>query len=260
MALIADNDLQSILDKLARFASLAVGDPNFVAGLNAGFDAASAAVLTGDDSIATLVLGLDDLDQEADLLPAARDLSENNPTPPTGFLISVKEISAMLTALDTHCKRYGFKGLDDRLTALNSSTPTLRAHGFFRRYLGRVTAGNSFIPSDMALAQIVATGATTGTFTHLATIDKSSYAGAKLVAKNVGALGSTTGVTVTAKKADGTTQSLTASISTLTDGHETDLSVTTMLFYDVTAIAITGATSGNHINIVAKTDRDISAA
>jgi hypothetical protein len=260
MAFISNSNLQSILDKLARFASEAVGDPAFNNAFNAGFATASADVLSGSNSIATLVLGLADEDQVADLLPAARDLDQNHPTPPTGFLIAVKEIAAMLASLDTHAKRYGYTSIDAYLTSINSPTPTLRAHGFFKAYLGKITAGNSFIPADLALAQIVTTGATTGTYTHLATIDKSLYAGAKLVAKNVGALGSTTAVTVTGKKLDGTTASLTASISTLTDAHETDLSVTTKLFIDVTGIAVTGATTANQINIVAKTDRSITSA
>lgn len=257
MSLIGNSDLQTILDKLARFASEAVGDPEFQAGLTAGFDTASTDVWA---ALATAIQGLSDIDQVADLLPAARDLTEVHPTPPTGFLLNVKSINAMLTALDTHCKRFGFKGLDDHLTNLNSSTPTLRAHGLFRRYLGKITAGNSFIPNDVALAQIVATGAAAGTFTHLATIDKTQYAGAKLVAKNVGALGSDTTVSVTGVKLDGTTATLTATITTHTDAHETDLSVTTKLFTDVTAIGISGATSTNQINIVAKTDRSIASA
>lgn len=260
MAFISNSDLQTVLDKLARFASLAVGDPEFTAGLNAGFETASAAVFSGSGALSTVIQGLSDLDQEADLLPAARDLNETHPTPPVGFLLSDKGISAMLTALDNHAKRYGYTSLDNALTTINASTPTLRAHGFFKRYLGKITAGNSFIPTDLALAKIVTTGATTGTYTHLATVDKSLYAGAKLVAKNVGVIGSTTTITVTGKKLDGTTATLTASISTLTDGHETDLSVTTKLFIDVTAISVTGATTGNEIDIVAKTDRDISAA
>jgi 3D (Asp-Asp-Asp) domain-containing protein len=257
MALIANSDLQTILDKLARFASEAVGDPEFAAGLTAGFDTASTDVF---GPLATFILALNEEDQVADLLPAARDLDQTHPEPPTGFLINVKSINAMLTALDTHCKRFGYTSLDNRLTVLNASVPTLRAHGLFRRYLGKITAPNSFIPNDVALAKIVATGATTGTFTHLATIDKTQYAGAKLVAKNVGALGGTTGITITGVKLDGTTATLTASITTTTDAFETNLSVTTKLFINVTAISITGSTSGNRIDIVAKTDRDISAA
>src|SRR4051812_43201969 len=147
MAFISTSNLRSILDKLARFASEAVGDPGFNASFNAGFAQASADVLTGGNSIATLVLGLADEDQVADLLPAARDLDQTHPTPPVGFLIAVPEISKMLNALDVHAKRYGYKGIDDALTALNVSTPTLRAHGFFRQYLGKITAANSFIPS-----------------------------------------------------------------------------------------------------------------
>jgi hypothetical protein len=187
-------------------------------------------------------------------------LDQTNPVPPTGFLIQVKEISAMLTALDTHFKRFGYKGVDDRLSSVNASAPTLRAHGFFKRYFGKITAPNSFIPSDLALAQIIPTAATAGTYTHLAKVDKTQYAGAKLVAKNVGALTATTGITVTAIKLDGTSATLTASLSTLTDGHETNLSDVSLLFVDVASIAVTGATSGDHINIVAKTDRSIAAA
>jgi hypothetical protein len=132
--------------------------------------------------------------------------------------------------------------------------------GFFRRYLGKVTAGNSFIPVDTALAQIVTSGAATGAFAHLSAIDKTAYAGAQLVVKNVGVIGSTTSVTVTGKKIDGTSTTLTASVSVLSDGHETVLSDTAKLYTDVTAISVTGATTGNHFNIVAKSDRDISNA
>jgi hypothetical protein len=94
----------------------------------------------------------------------------------------------------------------------------------------------------------------------LSAIDKTAYAGAQLVVKNVGVIGSTTSVTVTGKKIDGTSTTLTASVSVLTDGHETVLSDTAKLYTDVTAISVTGATTGNHFNIVAKSDRDISNA
>jgi hypothetical protein len=257
MSMISNSDLTTILDKLARFASEAVGDPEFAAGLTAGFDTASTDVF---GPLATFILALNEEDQVADLLPAARDLDEHHPAPPTGFLLNVAGVNAMLTALDTHFKRFGYKGVDDRLTAINTPTPTLRAHGLFRRYLGKITAGNSFIPNDIALAQIVATGAATGTFTHLAAIDKVQYAGAKVVAKNVGALDSDTAVSVTGVKLDGTTATLTASITVHTDAHETNLSDTTMKFVNVTAISISGATSTNQINIVAKTDRSIASA
>jgi hypothetical protein len=262
MALITNNELQAILDKLARYGSEAVGDPEFSNAFNAGMAKAAADTLVGGGGLATYILAINDVDVEADLLPAARNLAENVPVPPDGFLLGIPEITAMITALSTHIKRYagGPTTLDLYLTSLNVPTPTLRAHGHFAKYLKALTARNVFIPADLDIASFAVTAATTGTFTHDAAISITQYGGAKLVAHNVGALNSTTGISVTAKKFDGTTQVLTASIATLTDTHETDLSVTSQLFYDVTAIAVTGATNGDHIKIVAKTDRSIVAA
>ena len=260
MALISTNNLQTILDKLARFASESVGDPEFAEGFNAGMELASSHVLSGSGGLATFILALDEEDQVADLLPAARDLDRTHPTPPSSFMLSIKEIASMLTALDNHAKRFGYTSLDNLLSNLNASTPTLRAHGFFRRYLGKLSPANSFIPADLALAQLTLTGATTGTYAHLAKIDKAQYAGAKLVVKNVGVISDTTGVTVQAVKLDGTSTTLTASVSVLTDGHETDLSETAKLFVDVTSIAVTGGTDGDVIKVVAKTDRSVASA
>ena len=78
--------------------------------------------------------------------------------------------------------------------------------------------------------------------------------------KNQGAV--TTGATlsVTGKKLDNTTQVLTATIGTGTDNTETALSSVLKLFTEVTAISITSGTNANVYEIVAKTDRDISAA
>jgi len=262
MPLISNSDLQAIGDKLARFAATSVGDPNFDDAFTAGLDAASNAVLSGAGSIAQYLLDTDDEAVTADLLPAARDLDESHPVMPTGFLLGIPGISAMIKALDTHVKRYaGAVNLDAYLSTLNASGPTLRFHSAFTDHLKTLSAKNVFIGADLDIARVNVTGATTGTYTHLAAIDKTKYSGAKLVAKNVGALTATTALSITGKKFDGTTATLTVSISTLTDEHETNLSDTTKVFVDVTGITVTsGGTSGNVIKIVAKTDRDISAA
>jgi len=260
MGMLSNGQLQVILDKLARWATEAVGDPEFNAGFSAGMAKANADVLSGTNSIATYVLGLNDEDIEADLLPAARDLDENNPSPADGFLLTIPEMAVMIKALDTHFKAHGFKGVDDYLTQQNAATPTLRAHGHFRKYLKTLSAKNSFIPNDLIIATFTETGVAAGTFGHLASISTSQYAGAKLVVKNVTALTSSAVVTVTAKKLDGTTATLTATLSTHTIGHETDLSDTVKSYVDVTAIAITTGTAADQFEIVAKTDRDISAA
>jgi hypothetical protein len=260
MGMLNNTQLQVILDKLARWAVESVGDPEFNAGFTAGMAKANADVISGSNSVATYILGLDDEDIEADLLPAARNLDENNPSPSDGFLLTIPEMSSMITALNTHFKAHGYKGVDDYLTAQNTATPTLRAHGMFRTYLKTLSAKNSFIPNDLVLATFTETGATAGTFASLATIDKTNYAGAKLVVKNVTALTSSAVVTVTATKLDGTSATLTATLSTHTIGTETNLSDTTQLYVGVTAIAITTGTAADQFEIVAKTDRSIAAA
>ncbi len=84
--------------------------------------------------------------------------------------------------------------------------------------------------------------------------------GAKLVVHNVTALTSAAMVSVTAKKLDGTTAILTATLSTHTINAATNLSDTTQLCTDVTVFSITAGTSGDQFKIVAKTDRSIASA
>jgi len=260
MPLISNTDLQAVVDKLGRFGALAVGD-DALSGLNAGFSVASAAVMSGSNSLFTYLFEtVTDGDVAADLLPAARNLDESNPVPPSRFLFQIPGIAAQIAAINSHLARYAptTPTLDTYLSSLNLSTPTLRVHQSFHDHLKSMSRGNVFIANDIVLATFAATGATSGTFTSVATI--TAYAGAKLVVKNQGAV--TTGATlsVTGKKLDGTSAVITATIATGTDNTETNLSSTLKLFTQVTAVSITGGTNANVYEIVAKTDRDISAA
>lgn len=261
MAIISNSDLQGLVDKLARWASLAVGDPNLDDSFTAGFTTANAAVMSGAGSIAEYLFGLSDADPAADMLDAARDLDEDNPVPPTRFMIQIAGIAAMFSAINRHIARYNpaTTTLDAYLTSLNASTPTLRVHQSLHDHLKAFSRKNVFIANDTVLATFSATGATSGTFASVTTIG-TAYAGAQLKVKNQGAV--TTGATlsVTGKKIDGTTQVITATIGTGTDNFETALSVTTKLFVEVTNVTITGGTNANVYEIVALTDRDISAA
>lgn len=262
MPIIANSDLQTICDKLARWAAMSVGDAAFDSAFNAGMEAANAAVMSGSGSLFTYLFETQtDGDVAADLLPAARDLDEANPTPPARFMIGIAGVSAFLTALNNHIKRYNpaTSTLDAYLTSLNATSPTLRVHQALHDHLKAFSRKNVFIGADTVLATFAATGAATGTFTSVATIG-TDYAGAKLVVKNQGAVTTGATVSVTGKKLDGTTQVITATIGTGTDNFETDLSSTAKLFVQVTAISITSGTNGNVYEIVAKTDRDISAA
>lgn len=260
MAVISNSDLQTICDKLARWSAMSVGDASFNPAFTAGMEAANAAIMSGAGSLFTFIHAITDGDVAADMLNAARNLDESNPVPPTRFLLGIAGVSAFLTSMDIHFRRYtAYATLDAYLTSLNASTPTLRVHQSLFDHAKALSRKNVFIGQDMVLATFSATGATTGTFASVATIG-TSYAGAKLVVKNQGAVTTGATLTVTGKKIDGTTAALTATIGTGTDNTETDLSVTTKLFVQVTNITITSATNANVYEIVAKTDRDISAA
>ena len=201
------------------------------------------------------------MDVAADMLNAARNLDESNPVPPARFMIAISGVAAFFSAINAHitCYNPATTTLDAYLSSLNASTPTLRVHQSLHDHLKAFSRKNVFIGADTVLATFACTGATTGTFTSVATIG-SSYAGAKIMVKNQGAV--TTGATlsVTGKKLDNTTQVLTATIGTGTDNTETALSSVLKLFTEVTAISITSGTNANVYEIVAKTDRDISAA
>lgn len=264
MSLVSNADLQAICDKLARWGAMSIGDAAFNPAFTAGIQAANAAVMSGSGSLFTYLAPggtTTNGDLTADLLPAARDLDEANPVPPTRFLVSIASVNAFLTAINNHLRRYApaTPTLDAYLTALNTTTPTLRIHQALHDHLKAFSRRNVFIANDTTLATLTVTGAAAGTFASVATIGV-NYAGAKLVVKNQTAVTTGATLTVTGKKIDGTTASLTATIATGTINTETDLSVTTKLFTEVTAITITGGTAANVYRIVAKTDRDISAA
>ncbi len=263
MALITNADLQSLLDKLGRWGTMSIGDPAFGTSFNAGMTTANAAVMSGSGSLFQYLatLAATDADPAADMLEAARNLDESNPTPPTRFLFGIAGVAAFLNAMNNHIKRYNpaTATLDAYLLQLNATTPTLRVHEAFHNHLKAMSRANVFVGTDTILANFTATGATAGTYAHVTALG-THLAGAKLVVKNNGAVTTGATITVTGKKLDGTTASLTATIATGTNNTETDLSVTTKLFYDVTAVSITGGTNTNAYKIVAKTDRDITAA
>jgi len=260
MGVLTNTELMNIGDKLARWASMSVGDAAFDVSFNAGMEAANAAVISGSNSIAQYIMDTDSMDLTADCLPAARNLDESNPVPPTRFLFGIAGISAMISALNSHLSRYtSYTTLDAYLSYLNASAPTLRFHQSFHDHLKALSRANVFIGVDQVLATFTTTGAATGTFLKVSTVG-TSYAGAQLMVKNQGAV--TTGATlsVTGKKIDGTSATLTVTVAVGSDNAEQALSITTKLFVEVTGITISGGTNGNIYEIVAKSDRSILAA
>src|SRR5688572_32684134 len=165
MPLIANSDLQAIGDKLARWAAMCVGDDDFDESFSAGFAAANAEIMSGSGSLFQYLadLAATDADPAADMLAAARNLDESNPTPPTRFLIGISGVAAFLTALDAHIKRYNpdTSTLDAYLTSLNVSTPTLRFHQAFYSHIKTLSRKNVFVGVDTVLATFACTGAAT---------------------------------------------------------------------------------------------------
>lgn len=256
MAIISSGNLQTVLDKMARWAAEAAGDSQVVTTPNAGIVIANTDVLA---ALETTIDGLTDNDQNADLLPAIRDLGDSAPAL---NYFGAAAWAGMLDAFDRHARRYGYADLNAYLSFLNVTTPALRVHNDFSKYLGRVRSPNVFIPVDTDLARIDITGAAAGTFVDIAAIDTTLYGGAKLVAKNNGALTTNPVLSVTVMNLiTGASQVLTVTTGSLSDGAETDLSDTTKKFWDVTNITVTSdGTGGNSVKIVAKTDRSITAA
>src|SRR6266566_10049116 len=120
MSLITNQELQDILDKLARWATESIGDTEFNDAFSAGMQLANSDIMSGGNSIAAYVLATGDEDVIADILPPARDLDEANPVPPDGFLLAIPGINKLITALNTHIHRYqGAVSLNAYLTLLN---------------------------------------------------------------------------------------------------------------------------------------------
>lgn len=271
MAIITNANLQSILDKVARHCWFVKGDANLNSAPNAlgaapnvGLDVANSAVIGSLLTLIETTINDPFLDQYD--AAAINILNAGNPVS-AGFLAGIW--GSFLKGLDDYCRSQGFKGLDDRLTALNGAngmTPTLRAHQAFALAFG-LSRQNLFVGQNTDLATFAETGATTGTLTLLTPTGSGVagqlplfLAGAQLVEINTTALTAAPTITITAVKIDGTTVTLTVTPGALGNGAQNNLSDVSQLYIAVTAITITGGTSGNSFKITALADRRIDNA
>ncbi len=263
---LSQGQLTVILDKASRYAGLVVGDTQLNPSFTAGMQYAGLTCLSGANGFMTwLMAETPDEDILGDLADPFRELDENNPQPTDLKLTSLTKVMAIFTALDRHYVRLGYKSLDDYLTSLNGPkgmTPTLRIHQHFKRYYGKLSSQNLFTPVDVDLATYtIGAGTPLAVNGSLSLSGTNGCAGAKIVVKNVGALTTSAVISVVAVKIDGTVATLTATLSTHTDAHETDLSDTAKLYASIQSITITSSgTNADVFKIVAKTDRSIIAA
>jgi len=129
-----------------------------------------------------------------------------------------------------------------------------------RSILKTVSKQNAFIPSDLILATFRERAAA-GTYAHVAAIDKTGLCRCETRHQNVTALTSSPVVSVNVKKFDGTTATLTATLSTHTINARRFCPTSRRHSSDVTGISIaSGGTNAESFEVVAKADRDVSAA
>jgi hypothetical protein len=256
MAIIGTNNLQTILDKAARWAGETQGDTSVVAAANAGLLVANTDVLA---ALQTAVMGLTDVEQVADLLPSIRDLNDGAPVLHS-WAGSVW--AAVMRALDTHSQRYGYASLDAYLTYLNSVSPTLRVHGAIS-LLRAFSPGNVFTSANCVLATAAVTGASTATFTHVAALDTTRYAPGQIKVLNTKGEGLTSTVlTFPGAIKNGVATSINATVTVTTNATLTVFSDANLAFTDcpIAGATISGGNAGDTFSIVIVPDRSVSAA
>jgi hypothetical protein len=110
-----------------------------------------------------------------------------------------------------------------------------------------------FKATNQTLATFAVTGATTGTFTGTGIVDTMLYGPLACELLITDDIGSSTTVTLTMLKRDGTTQSKTVNLTTSHHSGDTvAVGTGTDLYDDCNAIAVAGATSGDAFTVRAK--------
>lgn len=184
MAQISNANLQAVLDDIAFWAAIANGDTLATAVTaaaaytsstpNAGISVANSDVLaTLDTRVLTTIA--DETFMRV-VFPAIDKLNVQNPSGAALFASvwngqPVPGAEGVLDALDDYGQLFNALiatdrgGLDALLRVLNASTPTLRVHGLFAKYFGRVSPNNVFTDVPYVLGTILISGATAGAYT-----------------------------------------------------------------------------------------------
>ena len=174
MAQISNAQLQAILDKAARHAAEANGDPlptaiataapYAVSVPNGGLSVANSDVLSALDIYVLATIA--DAVLTGAVYKAVHRLNTNNPQ------LVVDYWREVLDGLDAYGILAGNTlqptdrgGLDAMLRVINTPTLTLRASGTFNQYFGRLSPSNVFPTTPFVLGTIAVTGAAAGTLT-----------------------------------------------------------------------------------------------
>lgn len=270
MSQISNNNLKAICDKMTRHAAeangspmaddIATGAPYTETAPNAGLLVANTDVL---GALKTLVTGFTDADQQADFIEPVLTLFQGTPLI-NQFIYSFWQ--GVRRALDAHVSRYSGNAmavgdrspLDAALRVINLST-LVRLSGAFNQYYGDISPANLFAPTPFTLAQIIITGATALTFTHVSAID-GIYGPGQIAIRNTKTEGLTSTVLTLTGIAGGLALSPEATVATTTDDQLTACDDTAQVYTDCTAATVTGGFTGDTFDVVILPDRSVAAA
>jgi hypothetical protein len=216
--------------------------------------ALSGADASGDDTLGktadalvTTILGLDDADQEGDLLGPFRSL------------YNVVLAGNVLPRLFTQVLR----ALSNHVGGLNAwcQANDVRVHYLLGEVASWLNAANLFPPVVDPICSFAVTGATTGTFTEGTAIDTDEYGKANMVIEvTSSAITTETTATLTMVKLDGTTEDKVVVLAnTLVLGNEVDIGTHgTDMYVNCTAIAITGGTGTDAFKVKSELERAVA--
>lgn len=245
MSTLAITPLLRLLD------SVAAGVGVFACALGAGASDPDSV----SEGIANNIQTLLDAQGEDDELDAGDLLAEcrrRQALVTAGALYRSLQGERLQLALDAH---YGGTGALNRFLAAGDA----RVHPYLRRVGIQVDAANAFPPEVVALATIAATDAATATFTPGSAVDTALYGKANCALRTTSVIGSTTTLTLTLTKIDGTSETQDVVVPSGTAANERFVIGTpgTDMYVACTAVTIAGATAGNTFAIRTEVERSL---
>jgi hypothetical protein len=248
-------------DGIALSSAVATGAVYTVTVPNSGLSVANTDVLAALDTLIETTIA------DPDLSALIEDIVDGLEAIPPGLEVGYWQ--AVMNGLDS----YGLLnndqiaadrgGLDTMLRVLNASTPTLRVHGLFEKYFGRISPNNVFVPTPFTVATIAVTGTTTATLSHVAALDTTLYAPGKIAIINTKGEGTqpSTALTLNCTK-NGVLTSVAFTIGAATDKYLTAGTDTSLAFTDCPAQTpgVSGGNNNDAFAVVVLPDRCVNAS
>jgi hypothetical protein len=212
------------------------------------------------------------------VFPAVDKLNIQNPSGAAFFASvwngqPVSGAKGVLDALDDYGQLFNALiatdrgGLDALLRVLNASSPTLRVHGLFAKYFGRVSPNNVFTDVPYVLGTILISGSTAGTYTPTGLngtgmLDTTRFAPGQVALQTSKSGGNSSADAVTMTVISGGVPVVVTFTTTDTANYltpATGLTTKTVTGAIAQSITVTSGTNLDTFNVVILPDRAISA-